>query len=258
MKKILLFLLGFSSLYSGFSATGNPAENRHMKVYEAMLKMQVASYRIARDKLYEIYHPDFELIQPDLAQAITIFENNITFLHQVLTDATYQAELDRLTDVWNNMRFHILDVLNKKNYARFYYDSMTMDNLLGVILNKYEDKYGLNDKRHLDLKKQYTFCKSVYLTNIGFLTRKYNMARSLHSLFDQNIDRVERLLRYAIRNKYAQNPRTSEEMARLLNDWKFFRYNTSNVLFSAERTLFATANSIDFHTKHLAQKLLIE
>ncbi len=258
MKKILLFFLVLISLRTGFSATGNPAGDRQMKIYEAMLKMQVASYRIARDKLYEIYHPDFELIQPDLAEAITIFENNITYLHQVLTDATYQAELDRLTDVWNNMRFHILDILTKKNYARFYYDSMTMDNLLGVILNKYEDKYGLNDKQHLDLKKQYTFCKSVYLTNIGFLTRKYDMARSLHSLFEQNIDRVERLLRYAIRNKYARNPRTSDEMARLLNDWKYFRYNTSNALFSAERSLFATANSIDFHTKRLAQKLMAE
>ena len=258
MKKILLFFMAFCSFQPGFSIPGNPVDDQHKKVYEAMLKMQVASYRIARDKLYEIYHPDFELIQPDLAEAITIFENNITYLHQVLTDAAYQAELDRLTDVWNNMRFHILDVLTKKSYARFYYNSMTMDNLLGVMLNKYEDRYGLNDKQHLDLKKQYTFCKSVYLTNIGFLTRKYDMARSLHNLFDQNINRVERLLGYAIRNKYARNPLTSDEMARLLNDWKYFRYNTSNVLFSAERTLFATANSIDFHTKRLSQKLMVE
>ncbi len=258
MKKIILFFLTVLLFRPGYAGNDTPAADRQMKVYEAMLKMQVASFRIARDKLYEIYHPDFKLIQPDLAEAISIFENNITYLHQVLHDAAYQAELDRLTDVWNNMRFHILDVLDKKNYARFYYDSMTMDNLLSVILNKYEDKYKLNDKRHLDLKKQYTFCKSVYLTNIGFMTRKYDMARSLHSLFEQNIDRVERLLRYAIRNKYARNPRTSDEMARLLNDWKYFRYNTSNVLFSAERTLFATANSIDYHTKLLAQKLMTE
>lgn len=257
MKKRIWLTLTLLMLQPVFSQN-KPTGNLHMQVYESMLKMQVASFRIARDKLYEIYHPDFALIQPDLAEAIGIFENNITYLKQVLHDDTYQAELDRLTDVWNNMRFHILDVLNKHNYARFYYDSMTMDNLLGVILNKYEDKNGLNDSRHLDLKKKYTFTKSIYLTNIGYMTRKYNMARSLHSLFEQNLDQAERLLNSSFRKKYASNMQTSELTARLLNDWNFFRYNTSNVLFSAERILFATANSIDFHTQLLTQKLLAE
>jgi len=244
MRNGLLLILSLWLPVSVFSFSPEkeiPSEAK--EIYTATLKMRVQIYRIARDKVYEIYHPGFELLLPDLVEAIGMLEEQVSVLENHTDSYPF---LDEAVNVWNNLRFHSMKKLEKKEFLKFYYDTRTVDNLLKITLDKLEEKYGFSGKKWKELRKRRELQSSVYKINIGYMTKKYAMSKSVENILDKEIPVIEQnTFGYAKKQGYFSNSELAGLLVMLMNDWRFLKYNFHNVFFQADRTVFAVSNSIN-------------
>ncbi len=243
MNKIYFLFLLFFLLLPRASAKEMPSEDIE-QVYLSAWKMRVEIYRIARSKLYEIFYKDFDLIQPDLADAIDILENQIVYIQGFEGEETSKQFFNQAVDVWNNLRFHTVRRLEKKDFVRFYYDTQTFDNYLKIMLEKLEDQYDFSSVYWQELKKRYHLKTILFKINIGYLARKNKISQSMNRILDQNMPEVEKIFHYAREKGYLNQEQIAKILANLLNDWLLIKYNMSNVLFSADRTIYALTGSM--------------
>ena len=216
-------------------------------LYESILEMQVTSYRLSRDKLYEIYYPDFALIQPDMAQAITISENTIGQILEAIDGTEMERSFGAVEDIWNQMRLGMLNPLTEKEFVKFYYDCKTMDQLLTVMADSLESKLEKKYPSIRETRLKYEIRKLIFITNIGYMTQNYPLSQSLQNILPKAVLKTKSYLN-EIRKRHARNGTlTTPMLAKVLNDWHFYYFNLHNALFSPEQTLFSMANSLNLH-----------
>jgi len=222
-------------------------EKDPLPLYESILEMQVASYRLSRDKLYEIYFPDFELIQPDMGQAITISEQTIGNILESIEGTGMEEQFGAVEDIWNNMRLGMLNPLSEKEFVKFYYDCKTMDQLLSVMADTLEERLVKTHPDIRDIRLKYEIRKAVYLTNIGYITAHYPLSQSLKGILRESVGKAKAYLNEIRRRKAGTAGASVPMLAQVLNDWNFYYFNLHNVLFSPEKTLFSMANTLNLH-----------
>jgi hypothetical protein len=243
IKGVLLILLIFAFSRTEATVKEEPGEGVK-EIYTAALEMRVQIYRITRDKIYEIYHPGFELIQPDLADAVEILEEKISEVESFPDDIQGKEHLQQAVSVWNNLRFHTMRKLEKKDFVRFYYDTQTFDNFLRIMIEKLEDVYKLQGKEWEELKKRYTLQSVFFKVNIGYLAGKNNISKSMQNVMSENLKIADGLFTYAKQQGYFTNSGITTDLVNVLNDWLFLKYNLNNVFFTADLTVFSTTDSL--------------
>ncbi|NPA43577.1 MAG: hypothetical protein GXO27_06095 [Chlorobi bacterium] len=243
IKRLFSLLAVLWSLLPGeVLASAEPITPEAVKVYTATLEMRVQIYRISRDKIYEIFYPEFELIRHDLADAVDILEAQVKILEK---NAKKRPYLNEAVNLWNNLRFHAMRKLDKKEFVRFYYDTQTVDNLLQITLDKLEEEFGLTEKKWVELRKRYGLQASVFRLNTGYMTKKYGFPKSVQHILDKEIPQIEEnTFVYAKRQGYFSDSPMADLLVIIMNDWVFLKYNFHNVLFGADRTIFAVTNSM--------------
>jgi len=242
-KKFLTFVFISLTLFSRAGEKAPPVKPAE-EIYIASLEMSVQIYRIARDKIYEIYYPDFELLQNDLADAIDILEEKISVVENAPAELHGKEQLQQAVSVWNNLRFHSMRKLEKKDVVRFYYDTQTFDNFLKILREKIEDQYEFNSPAWQELKKRYHLQASVFKVNTGYMTRSYGLAESLSHLAEKEMNEVDRLFDEAKTRKFLLHSVTGDLFAMLMNDWTFLKYSINNTLFTTDLTCFSVSNTI--------------
>ncbi|GEM_PF-1742999 len=253
MKKNQLFIyINIFLILAGQGFAQSPDSLSIVKAYKHLLDSKVQIYRITRDKAYEIYYPEFDLIQIDLADAVNIMEDNFMQLEDVLSKTGNEREYNSLLDVWNNIRYYTLVKPTRKNFNKYYYDAKTFEAQLNVLLKKLEDQYP--DIKHFgesDHFKLYAFRAGVFLINTGYLIDKFPINKSLQQLFESELNKAETLLQYAKEKGYFQMNKNPFLLAKMLNNWKFFKYNLHNPLFRTDRLLFSLANILNHEVEKL-------
>jgi hypothetical protein len=179
-----------------------------------------------------------------LAEAINVLENKITSVEDKLGKVQGKETLQQAVSVWNNLRFHAMRKLDEKSFSRFYYDTKTFENFLDIILNKLEDQYDFGTRKLDEEKKRYLLQAGVFQVNIGYMTRKHPISKSMEKIWEESIQNVEDLLGYAKRMGYFSRSKYPDILSEILNDWLYLKYNMSNVFFPADKTIFSVTNSI--------------
>jgi hypothetical protein len=216
-------------------------------LYESILEMQVASMRLSRDKLYEIYHPNFELLQPDMARAISISEDMMARITEAMDGSEWERQFGAVEDVWNHLRLSMMSPLAPEEYTRFHYECVTLNRYLDVLADTLEARLE-SRYPHLDrVRNRYALRQGVYLVNTGYMTRHHRLAQSMQHILDENLPQVRERLEKLKKNPPLASSSSISLLAAVLNEWNFFHYNLSNPLFSPEKTLFSMANTLNWH-----------
>ncbi len=243
LKKHLFFYLLFYTIILPAEPASTPDPNAE-KLFLAALEMRVQIYRISRDKIYEIYYPDFESLQPDLAEAINVLEEKISEVEHFSEEVQGVAQLRQAVSVWNNLRFHALRKLEKKDIVRFYYDTQTFDNFLKILMEKLKEAYAFNEKKWTELEKRYLLQVAVFKVNIGYMAKHYDFSKSMEHIMVNGIRTVEETFQYAKSEGYFSGDKLTDLLVPVLNDWLFLKYNLNNVLFKTDLVVYSVTNSL--------------
>ncbi len=244
----VVFLI-MSSLRAQAPAVSTLEKNEQL--YRDVMEIRIQIFRIDRDKIYEMHQPGFSLIQEDLAEAIGILEEKLGSLENRLHLVETQNQLEQAVKLWDNLRFHALAKLDKKSFARFFYDTKTFDSFLEIMLNKMEDKFGFKAKKYADMRANYEAIRNLYIMNVGYMTDKYPVNKSFEKLFYQSKSKVAEYLESMKSRKSFKDEKTARYLAKSLNEWKFLRFNMSNGFIPAERTVFASVSTMHFYLSKL-------
>ncbi len=252
MNKIIsLFFINFF-LATPLWSTGQKLSDSGIRdSYQALLECKVQIYRITRDKAYEIYFPDFELIETDLADVVNTMEENFALLDKILQKSEYKQDYNNLMNVWNNIRFYTLVKPTKKSFNRYFFDAKTFESLINTVLKKMEDREGTGKIPGTDMRKLYRFRSCIYLINTGYLINKHPINKSLATLFEKELNKAENLLAYAKERGYFKMNRKPVLLAKMLNNWKYYKYNLHNPLFRADKLVFSLANTLNYESYKL-------
>jgi len=227
---------------AGAEAFPQSEAGRQKEVYAAALQMRTEIYRLARNKLYEIFHPDFELISNDLADAISKTEEYAAVLEETDDPNAQEAVL-----MWNNLRLYSMQRLKKDEFVKYYYDTKTLDQILTIILEKLDEGplAGMHDKQWEEFKKRQNLRTSVFKINIGYMTKKHDLSQSIAHILEKEIPVIEtNTFEYARAQGYFAAPSTRAILKAILNDWLFLKENFFNVFYEADRTVFSVSNSM--------------
>jgi len=226
---------------------GTMAQEDMLRLYESILEMQVASFRLSRDKLYEIYHPDFDLLPADMAQAVSLSEDMMSQITEAVDGTEWERQFGAVEDVWNHLRLAMIGPLEPAEYTRFYYDCVTLDRYLDVLADTLEARLEVRYPHVNRIRNQYNLRKHIFLVNTGYMTRHHRLAASMQNILPQSLPRLKEQLASLKKDASQLDGDSIQLLASILNEWNFFEYNLGNVLFSPEKTLFTMANTLNLH-----------
>ncbi len=255
IKKYISILLKYISIlltiFAFSLAQGQNSLSQQQGFYRDIMEIRVQIYRISRDKLYEMNHPGFDLIQKDLGDAIMILEEKLTDVESALDVPETKNELQQVIKLWDNLRLNAMRKLNKKSFGKFYYDTKTFDNYLRIIADKWKDKFQLSGEKWKNIRRYYDGMRTLYQMNIGYMVDKHPVNESFAHIYGKSKGRFVKFINTLKQSTSPTDTETARFLANAFNQWNFLRYNMANQFMPAEKTVFESTNLLHFFLKRI-------
>jgi len=251
IKKLFVIILSITAFPS---ASAQTQSGKARAFYRDIMEMRVQIYRISRDKLYEMNHPGFDLIQKDLGDAIMILEEKLSDVESALDVPETKNELQQVIKLWDNLRLNAMRKLDKKRFGKFYYDTKTFDNYLRIIADKWQDKFQLSGEKWKNIRRYYDGMCSLYQMNIGYMVDKHPVNESFMHIYGKSKGRFVKFIDMLKQSTSPTDTETARFLAKAFNQWNFLRYNMANQFMPAEKTVFESTNLLHFFLKRLIPK----